>query len=173
MALEELMSILRKRGEKCMLQTKGSEMPYTSEQLLKMTAEQLDDLFRQSPPGDIPNGEAKGTAIIAPDTPFSPAIAEIINIFGWQGKTFDAASDTLVNQITFFGISAIEARIYMGPSLFDGNECIVLDYSENVTIARYVRDEIRLVGPQIYLGPVYWKGERTIYFALEFGQSTE
>jgi len=92
---------------------------------MKMSTEQLDDVFHQAPPGDIPNGEAKGTAIIAPDTPRSPAIAEIINIFAWQGKTFDAASDTLVNQITFFGISAIEAKIYVGPSQFDGDDCIV------------------------------------------------
>lgn len=89
-------------------------MPYTTEQLLKMTAKQLDDLFRQSPPGDIPNGKARGTAIIAPGTAISPVIAEVINIFAWQGKTFDAASDTLVNRITFFGISAIEAKVYMG-----------------------------------------------------------
>jgi hypothetical protein len=148
-------------------------MPYTTQQLLKMTAKQLDDLFRQSLPGDIPNGKAKGTAIIAPGTDISPVIAEIINIFAWQGKTFDAASDTLVNRITFFGNSAIEARIYMGSSLFDGNDCIVLDYSENVTAARYVRDEIRLIGPHMYLGLVYWKRDRTIHFALEFGESTE
>jgi len=63
-----------------------------------------------------------------PDTPLSPAIAEIVNIFAWQGKTFDAASDTLVNQITFFGISAIEAKILVAPSQFDGNDCIVLPW---------------------------------------------
>jgi hypothetical protein len=59
-------------------------MPYTTEQLMGMTAQQLDDLFSQSPPGDIPNGKAKGTAITAPGTVISPVIAEIINIFAWQ-----------------------------------------------------------------------------------------
>jgi hypothetical protein len=145
-------------------------MPYTTEELMQMTTAQLDDIFSQAQPGDIPNGEAKGTAIIAPGTPFTPALAEIINIFGWQGKTFDATSGTLVNRITFFGLSAIVAQIYQGPSLFDGNNCIVLDYSETSQIAHWVRDEIRLIGPEMYLGIVYWNGQRTINFVLEFDQ---
>ena len=85
-------------------------------------------------------------------------------------KTFDAASGTLVNRITFFGLSAIVAQIYQGPSLFDGNNCIVLDYSATSQIAHWVRDEIRLIGPQMYLGIVYWNDQGTINFVLEFDQ---
>ena len=33
-------------------------MAYTIPQLLTMSQAQLDDLFKQSPPGEIPNGEA-------------------------------------------------------------------------------------------------------------------
>jgi hypothetical protein len=33
--------------------------------LMKLTQAQLDDLFKQSPAGPIPDGEAQGTAIIA------------------------------------------------------------------------------------------------------------
>jgi hypothetical protein len=117
-------------------------MPITTEDLMKMSAEQLVDLFVQAPPGDIPNREAKGTAIIEPATPLSPAIAETISIFASQGKTFDKTPDTLVNQITFFGVSAIEAKIYVGLSQFDGNDCVVSNYSENIMSARWVRDEI-------------------------------
>jgi hypothetical protein len=150
-----------------------SEMPYTIEDLMQMSTVQLNTVFQQAELGDIPNGKAKGTAIIAPGTLITKPIADIINEFAWQGKTFDAASDTLVNRITFFGISAIQAEIYVRPSLFDGNDCIVLDYSENSTIVHWVRDEIRLIGPQMYLGIVYWKEEQTIYFALEFGESSK
>ena len=35
-------------------------------------------------------------------------------------------------------------------------------------VDRQVRDEIRLVGPNTYLGIVYWKKTKTIDFALEF-----
>ena len=47
--------------------------PTTLQQLLAMSQQQLDDLFRASPAGDIPNGEAEGTAIIAPGTKYSAA----------------------------------------------------------------------------------------------------
>jgi hypothetical protein len=60
-------------------------MAYKTEQLLKMSEQELDNLFSKSPAGEIPNGEANGTAIIAPGTVFSPEIASLINIFSWQG----------------------------------------------------------------------------------------
>ena len=143
-------------------------MAYTAQQLLSMSQKDLDDLFSNSPAGDIPNGEAQGTAIIAPGTTFSPAIASLINIFGWQGKTFDAAHGTLRNRISAFGVNAIVAEVYKTASWFDGKECIVLDYSKTSIVAEHVRDEIRLISPGFYLGLVYWKNDKTIHFALQF-----
>ena len=55
------------------------------------------------------------------------------------------------------------------PCLLDGKECIILDYSQTSTVAEWVRDEIRLIEPNLYLGKVYWKKSRLIDFALEFG----
>ena len=143
-------------------------MTYTAAQLLGMSAQQLDDLFGGSPAGDIPNGEAQGTAIIAPGTTFSKETADIISLFGWKGKTFDAAHGTLRNRLLAFGIDAIVAEVYKGDSWFDGKECIVLDYSKTSIVASHIRDEIRQIGPGIYLGLVFWDKKRTIYFALQF-----
>jgi hypothetical protein len=143
-------------------------MAYDATQLLAMSQAQLDDLFRASPAGDIPNGPAKGTAIIAPGTQFSEPTAQIINLFGWQGKLFDAAKGLLKNKILAFGFEAIVARVYKGPSWLDGKECIVLDYSDTSVIAQYVRDEIRLISPNFYLGKVYWDKDRLIDFCLQF-----
>ena len=143
-------------------------MAYTAEQLMAMYEKDLDDLFTKSPAGDIPNGEAQGTAIIAPGTKFSHPIASLINIFTWQGKTFDAAHGTLTNRILALGLNAIVAQVYKGDSWFDGKECIVLDYSKTSLLAEHVRDEIRLISPGFYLGLVYWKKDKTIHFALQF-----
>ena len=143
-------------------------MAYTSAQLLTMSQKQLDDLFSSSPAGDIPNGEAQGTAIIASGTPFSEAIASVINHFGWQGKSFDAAHGTLTNRILAFGVNAIVAEVYKDKSWFDGKECIVLDYSKTSLVAKHIRDEIRQIGPGMYLGVVYWDKDRNINFALQF-----
>ena len=142
-------------------------MAYDVAQLLEMTQKELDDLFLARPAGDIPDGQAKGTAIIAPGTKYTETIAEVVNHFGWQGKVFDSKKGVLKNRILLFHVEAIVARVYKGASWLDGKECIVLDYSETSFLAHYVRDEIRLIGPGLYLGKVYWKKDRLIDFCLQ------
>jgi hypothetical protein len=139
-------------------------------QLMAMNQQELDDLFTKSPAGPIPDGPAKGTAIIAPGTRFSDEIAQIINHFAWQGKTFDGPRGVLTNKISILGFNAIVAEVYKGESWLDHKECIVLDYSKTSLLAKRVRDEIRQVAPNVYLGKVYWGDKRTIDFCLEFGQ---
>lgn len=136
--------------------------------LMKMTQAQLDDLFKSKPAGAIPNGEAKGTAIIAPGTSFSPEIAEFINLFTWKGKTFDGPHGVLSNRILPLGLNAIIAEVYKDKSWLDGQECIVLDYSKTSLVAHWIRDEIRQIEPSLYLGKVYWGQKRLIDFCLEF-----
>jgi hypothetical protein len=146
----------------------GGSMPLDATQLLKMSQTQLDDLFKASPAGIIPDGQAKGTAIIAPGTVFSPEIAEMINVFGWQGKNFDSKRGVLTNRILSIGVNAIVAEVYKDKSWLDGNECIVLDYSKTSLLAKRIRDEIRQIGDNFYLGKVYWDKSRLIDFCLEF-----
>jgi hypothetical protein len=137
-------------------------------QLLKMTPAQLDALFASSPAGDIPDGDAQGTALIGTGTEVSPVIADFINHFAWQGKVFDAKDGTLVNKVLIVGIKAIIASVYKGPSWVDGKECIVLDYSKTSLLAHRIRDEIRNIGPRLYMGPVFWDKTRLIHFSLQF-----
>jgi hypothetical protein len=138
------------------------------DQLLAMSQAQLDDLFTKSPAGPIPDGAAKGTAIIAPGTVYSKEIAEVVNLFAWQGKTFDAARGVLVNKISILGFNAIVATVYKGESWLDHKECIVLDYSKTSNVAHWIRDEIRQIGPNFYLGKVYGAQKRLIDFCLQF-----
>jgi hypothetical protein len=143
-------------------------MALTIPDLLKMSQKELDDLFTKSEPGPIPDGPAEGTAIIAPGTVFSPEIAKFVNLFAWQGKTFDGPHGVLRNRITLIGLNAIVAEVYKGPSWLDGKECIVLDYSKTSLVAQWIRDEIRQIAPKMYLGKVYWEKKRLIDFALHF-----
>jgi hypothetical protein len=137
-----------------------------------MSQAQLDDLFTASPVGEIPSGEAKGTAIVAPGTTYTQDIANFINHFAWQGKVFDPSKGVLQNKILFFGLNAIIAKVYKDSSWMDKKECIVLDYSETSLLAHWVRDEIREVAPRTYLGKVYLGRKRLIDFALEFPAAT-
>ena len=143
-------------------------MAYDVEKLLSMSQADLDTLFGQCAAGEIPDGEADGTAIVAPGTKFSSNIAKFISNFAWQGKVFDASKGVLKNRILPFGLNAIIAKVYKGPSWLDGKECIVLDYSDTSIIAQWIRDEIRQIEPGLYLGKVYWEKKRLIDFALKF-----
>jgi hypothetical protein len=137
-------------------------------QLLNMTADQLDTLFKNSPAGDIPDGDAQGTALIATGTKISLDIAQFIHDFGWQGKVFDAKDGVLVNKIFISGLKLIIANVYKAPSWIDNKECIVLDYSKTSLVAHRIRDEIRNIGPRLYMGPVFWDKDRLVHFSLQF-----
>jgi hypothetical protein len=143
-------------------------MAYTVEQLFEMSQADLDKLFSDSPAGPIPSSEADGTAIVAPGTTYSPAIAKFVSTFAWQGKVFDAEKGVLRNRILPFGLNAIIAKVYKSESWLDGKECIVLDYSDTSLVAQWIRDEIREISPKLYLGKVYLGKQRLIDFVLQF-----
>jgi len=137
-------------------------------QFLKMSDEQLDNLFRDSPAGEIPDGEGDGTAIVRPGSAISPRIAKFVHLFNWKGKVFDRAKGQLVNMILPLGHHAIVAKVYKDKSWLDQKECIVLDYSKTSLVEKWIRDEIREVAPGIFLGVVYWGKNKLIHFALKF-----
>jgi hypothetical protein len=136
--------------------------------LLKKPQADLDALFKTLESGPIPDGPAQGTAIIAPGTSFSDDIAQLVSLFAWQGKVFDAKRGVLRNKILPFGLNAIVATVYKDPSWADKKECIAIDYSDTSLVAKWIRDEIRLISPGFYLGKVYWDGKPLIHFALKF-----
>lgn len=133
-------------------------------QLMKMSRGQLDNLFRASPMGPVPDGEALGTAIIAPGTALSPKIAAFVRRFVWRGKTFNRQGGLLTSRILF--VVPANAKVYVDKSWFDGRDCIVLDYSKTSLIAHWIRDEIRLIAPNFYLGQTYWSKTRLVSFSL-------
>ncbi len=140
----------------------------TPKAFLAMSGEDLDEIFRQSSAGAIPEGEGEGTAIIAPGSAVSDDIARFVHIFTWKGKVFDPVKGELRNKILMLGHKAIVAKVYKDKSWFDKNECIVLDYSKTSLLAKWIRDEIREVAPGIYLGIVFWGKKKLIHFALKF-----
>lgn len=127
----------------------------TASDLLRRPAAELDALFAAAPAGPIPVGEASGTAIAWPGRIWARIIAWFARWFLWQGKVFDPVGHCLRNRITAFGFRAIKAEVYAGKSWFDDRDCIVIDYSRTSLVAKFIRDEIRLVAPGLYLGQVY------------------
>jgi hypothetical protein len=100
--------------------------------------------------------------------------------FVWEGKTFQAASDTHGtghNRVHVPGLLGRQGLFpfatSFGPSALDGKPALVLDYDLEVN-PRYVRrihDEIREVSPGVFLGPAMWKTGAepvlVLWFALD------
>jgi hypothetical protein len=129
---------------------------------------ELNDLYKNSPSGEIPTGEGQGTAIILPGTPLSKALMPWIKLFAWQGKIFDRDQGCLLNKVTLFGIQLVKAQVYKGESWLCDGESIILDYAKTSVVAHKIRDEIREVSPGIYLGNAYWEKTRLLNFVLQF-----
>jgi hypothetical protein len=137
-------------------------------QLLEMSKDELDELFRNSPAGELPQGEADGTVLLAPGTILEGPAEKLIHLLVWKGKVFDCDKGELLNEILPFGMKAVRAKVYKDASWLDGKETIVLDYSKTSLVAHWIRDEIREASPGVYLGLVYWQRDRILRFALTF-----
>lgn len=143
------------------------------ETLQRMSLNGLNELFSDTFPGDIPDGPMDGTVLIH-GICIDLAVAAVIKRFAWQGKTFNALAGTLTNRID--GLDVIAAHVYFGPSWYDLEDCIVLDYSDaNVGI----RDELRQVDGNLYLGKAYRTHQQIkdhhalLHFALRKPKSNE
>jgi hypothetical protein len=137
---------------------------------LSKSREELDEVYRNAGPGEIPAGDTQGTAILA-GSKFANLVAGSARILAWQGKVFDLFSadrqaGVLVNKVTPFGLRLIVAKVYLGPSWLDEKETIIIDYSKTSLLAKVIRDEIREVEPGVYLGKVWWGKRRVLDFAL-------
>lgn len=143
-------------------------MPIDAAQLQTMTPDELDELFKRSLAGEIPDGEADGTVLLASGTDLTGPVSQLVHFVGWKGKVFDRAKGELLNKISPLGFEAVRAKVYKEASWFDDQETIVLDYSDTSLIAKWVRDEIREVSPGVYLGLVFWERSKILHFALDF-----
>ena len=146
-------------------------MALTQNDLLDLSGDELDELFRRSPAGEIPNGDADGKVLVGSENDdVSDSVAWTARTLAWKGKVFDREKGELKNKILPFGLKAVRAKVYKEASWFDGNETIVLDYSKTSFLARKVRDEIREVAPGLYLGLVYWEKDKVLHFSLDFNK---
>jgi hypothetical protein len=130
----------------------GAEPVYCPADLGRMSWVDLECIYRQAEPGRTPNGFARGRVVYCPDALLAGVKSGAARVL-WQGKHFDAAEGTLVNQ--WFGFRAIHATVCHGTSWLDGKPAIVLDYSATSRVWSDVRDEMREVSPGVYLGAMY------------------
>jgi hypothetical protein len=143
-------------------------MTLTTADMTKMSQAELDDLYKQSPVGSLPDGDSQGTAMVIPGSLLSKVLMPLIKGVVWKGKVFHRDQAYLFNKVSPFAIRLVKAQIYKGDSWVDGGEAIVLDYAKTSFVAHKIRDEIREVAPSLYLGQAYWGKTRVLNFILEF-----
>ena len=101
--------------------------------------------------------------------------------FLWEGKTFQASSDTRGvghNRVfipnVFGHQNLFPFDTSFGPSAIDGKPTLILDYDLGVNpgYIRHIHDEVREVAQGLFLGPAMWKGKGdqktlVLWFALD------
>lgn len=145
-------------------------MSVTAADLLSMPRKGLDDVFRSSPAGAIPDGRSRGTAIVFPGSWLDKIPRWFVRLLVWKGKLFWRVGEgsVLKNLISPFAIKLFEAKVYKEESWFAEGEAVILDYSKSSFLVRPIRDEIRQVDDGLYLGQVFWGKRRILLFMLEF-----
>nr|BFD81271.1 hypothetical protein StreXyl84_06720 [Streptomyces sp. Xyl84] len=138
----------------------------TEAELLKADDHRLDELFRGSPAGEIPRGPMEGRAVLPSAGPTGAwLLGNLVHLFWWRGKVF-SPDGYLSNRLTPLDILSIVAMVAPGRSRLDDQECTVIDYSRTSLAFGGVRDEIRQVGPHLYLGLIWLFGRKIGWFTL-------
>ena len=138
--------------------------------LVEETIEGLGELFGAGTAGAVPDGRGKGTVLLGTGGRAARVAAALCYALAWRGKVVNVRQGRLKNIVTPLGIQAIEAAVYKQDSWYDGETCIVLDYSKTSFVARKIRDEIREIAPGVFLGLVFWGRRHVLDFALDFRQ---
>jgi len=156
--------------------------------LARKTSEELDALYRAasvSKTMHAADGALVGRMLALRGVP--PAVAAPLRrwaasrSFLWEGKTFEASSDTRGvghNRVFIPGLfghqNLFPFETSFGPSAIDGKPTLILDYdlAVNPGYIRHVHDEIREVAEGLFLGPAMWKGggdakTLVLWFALD------
>ncbi|MEU6577733.1 hypothetical protein [Streptomyces sp. NPDC046805] len=138
----------------------------TEAELLKTDDQRLEELFRKSPAGEIPKGPMEGRTIFPAAGPTGVRLlAALVNLVLWRGKVF-SPDGYLSNRLTPLDILSVIALVGPGRSRLDDQECIVIDYSRTSLVCGRVRDEVRQVGPQLYLGLIWLFDRKIGWFTL-------
>lgn len=121
-----------------------------------------DALFMQGTAVE-PCGCTRGTVLYAEG--HLPKVKARMQNSVWKGKHFDSAGSFINRWLG--GVEAVRASVCVGESLLDGQPCIVMQYTADAKVFGGRRDELRQIGPGLWLGRAY-EGNRVVnYFTLE------
>ena len=121
-------------------------------QLQRMSPCEMGRLFAQAEVGTPLVGPARGRLLCLTDGRFRRVKVRLSNAL-WRGKS--ASEDGHFVNRWIGGIEAIESCYVVGPSWIDGRPAIIMEYPPGTAVFENTHDELRQVGPGLYLGPLY------------------
>jgi hypothetical protein len=110
-----------------------------------------EGLFRQGDLGCSPLGSTRGTVLHADGK--HPRVKARLQGVVWKGKTFHG-DGTFTNR-WLGGVHAVSADTRVEPSWLDGQPCLVMQYAPDARVFGNVRDELRQIAPNVWLGRSY------------------
>ncbi|MDI1444084.1 hypothetical protein [Polyangium sp. 6x1] len=157
--------------------------------LAKLSSAELERLYRGAPaPVGVERlvGTPKGRMLAVRGTDGTRLFSALAFLasrrrFPWDGKSFGALSPsegTGINRVKLLPLRFdwFPFRTRIEPSAVDGRPCVYLDYEQpgNPFFIARIRDEIREVAPDLWLGPAMAKTKNgavhVLWFAVDFGQ---
>jgi hypothetical protein len=132
----------------------GGEAITSLDQLQGLSRADLEQLYALAPAAPLPVGFVRGRILVLSGYRHPRAnkwFSELI----WKGKHFQE-DGTFVNQ--WLGFRAVRSEAVIGPSYFDGNPSLILEYPPRVPYFGRMRDEAREVAPGLYLCMVFERG---------------
>jgi hypothetical protein len=126
--------------------------PTTMEELQRLDACQLEELYRRTEMGRPFVGVGKGRLLCATNERF-PRLKRCVSNAAWRGKS--ACEDGYFINRWVGGIEWISSNYVIGPSWVDGKPSVVIEYEPGTPLFGNSRDELREVAPGLYFGPLY------------------
>ncbi len=137
--------------------------------LVRLNEAQLASIYAAGVSIPIPGGRSRGIALLFPNSGLTPLLAQVSRLV-WQGKVVDPVRGTLVNRVV--GFPLIPAKVYEGESWFDDGRAIIIDYSDTSSSFFFMRDEVRRIADNLWLGRSYYRkgprGKYVLTFAMDF-----
>ena len=110
-----------------------------------------DDLFSRGTLDGPPCGKTRGTVLYADG--HWPKLKARAQSLLWKGKAFHG--DGSFTNRWLGGVQAISATVVVENSWFDGQPCFVMTYPSGTPVFGGLRDEIRCIAPNTWLGRSY------------------